>query len=390
MPDTSVKYFHSAMPGAPVLSGTAGSLIAVLDACLVNGFAVSAVASIVVAGNIATATISAGHSAEVGSVVLVSGATPSGLNGEKKVLTVGGGNTVLTFDATGISDQTATGTISLKLAGAGWAKSFSGTNLAAYKSGDVAATGCYLRVDDTGAKVARCVGYGTMTAISAGGNMFPGSWMRAGGTYWTKSTAADSSRREWTLVADDRIFYLLTAYHLTYPMGGAFVAFGDLNPASSADAWACAISGYASDKSGSAPGDTNDYGVLRAAADELYIARLYTTAGISTAFKAFPLIVPSTSTGFASGNGPMLYPNGPDSGLYLGPHYVIEGFVNCLRGVSPGLYCCPQNLPPSAFAANSRIEAADNLLGKTLRAATFGAGGATAAVVFFDVDGPWR
>jgi hypothetical protein len=99
MPDTSVKYFHSGLTGAPVLSGTAGSLVAVLDACLVNGFAVSAVASLVVASNIATATISGGHSAEVGSVVLVSGATPSGLNSEKKVLSVGAGNTTLTFDA---------------------------------------------------------------------------------------------------------------------------------------------------------------------------------------------------------------------------------------------------------------------------------------------------
>ena len=33
---TGVKYFHSELPGAPVLSGTAGSLQAVLDACLVN------------------------------------------------------------------------------------------------------------------------------------------------------------------------------------------------------------------------------------------------------------------------------------------------------------------------------------------------------------------
>ena len=30
---TSVKFLHSALPGAPVLSGTVGSLIAVLDAC---------------------------------------------------------------------------------------------------------------------------------------------------------------------------------------------------------------------------------------------------------------------------------------------------------------------------------------------------------------------
>jgi hypothetical protein len=134
MADTSVKYFHGSMPGAPVLSGTAGALINVLDACLVNGFGVSAVASLVVAGEVATATISGGHSGEVGSVMTVAGATPSGLNGEKKVLSVGGGNTTLTFDATGIADQTATGSITIKVSGAGWVKAFSGTNLAAYRA----------------------------------------------------------------------------------------------------------------------------------------------------------------------------------------------------------------------------------------------------------------
>jgi hypothetical protein len=227
MPDTSVKYFHSGLTGAPVLSGTAGSLVAVLDACLVNGFAVSAVASLVVASNIATATISGGHSAEVGSVVLVSGATPSGLNSEKKVLSVGAGNTTLTFDAPGISDQTASGTISLKLAGAGWSKEFTGTNLAAYKSNNVAGTGCRLRVDDTAGKTARVVGYETMTAISTGSGPFPTSTQRSGGSWWTKSTVADGSSRTWTLVADDRMFYLITGYHPTYPAGGAFMGFGD-------------------------------------------------------------------------------------------------------------------------------------------------------------------
>ena len=34
MTDTTVKFFHSEMPGSPVLSGTPGSLIAVLDAVL--------------------------------------------------------------------------------------------------------------------------------------------------------------------------------------------------------------------------------------------------------------------------------------------------------------------------------------------------------------------
>jgi hypothetical protein len=307
MPDTSVKYFHSGLTGAPVLSGTAGSLVAVLDACLVNGFAVSAVASLVVASNIATATISGGHSAEVGSVVLVSGATPSGLNSEKKVLSVGAGNTTLTFDAPGISDQTASGTISLKLAGAGWSKEFTGTNLAAYKSNNVAGTGCRLRVDDTAGKTARVVGYETMTA------------------------------------------------------------------------------------SGSAPGSANDFAVLQNTGAELWMARSYTAVGASTrCYKAFPLLVPSTSVGFASGAGPAPYPNGPDSGLYLTPLHVFEANYHALRGTAPGLWCCPQTLPLGLFAAGARIAAADNLLDKDLRVVPFGAGTGTAAFAFFDTAGPWR
>ena len=88
-------------------------MIAVLDACLVDGFGLKSVDTLVVSGAVATANISTGHSAMVGSVVLISGATPSGLNGEKRVTAITT-NTVV-FDATGISDQTATGTITLKI-----------------------------------------------------------------------------------------------------------------------------------------------------------------------------------------------------------------------------------------------------------------------------------
>lgn len=390
--DTTVKYFHNLLPGAPVLSGTAGSLINVLDACLVNGFGVSAVASLVVVGEVATATISGGHSGEVGSVMTVSGATPAGLNGEKKVLSVGGGNTTLTFAATGIADQTATGAIAIKLAGAGWLKSFTGTNLAAYKSANIAASGCYLRVDDTVGKTARCVGYETMTAISSGGAPFPTLSQRSGGTWWTKSAVADSSARGWLVVADDRFFHLLTFYNLTYGgPGGAMMAFGDLVPTKSGDAWACVLSGYTSDKSGSSPGDTNDFGMMALVTGELYLARSFPAVGGSAqAYKAFSLLVPSASTALASGNGPMMYPNGPDSGLYLTPMNVFELFYNCLRGVAPGLFCCPQNLPIGLFAPGARIASVDNMLGREIRVMPFGSSLTTAAIAFFDCTGPWR
>lgn len=47
---TAVKFFHSEMPSAPVLSGTAGSLLAILDACLVNGWGLMTATSVVVSG----------------------------------------------------------------------------------------------------------------------------------------------------------------------------------------------------------------------------------------------------------------------------------------------------------------------------------------------------
>ena len=317
----------------------------------------------------------------------VAGATPSGLNGEKKVLSVGGGNTTLTFDATGIADQTATGSITIKVSGAGWVKAFSGTNLAAYQSGDVAATGCYLRVDDTVGKTVRVLGYRTMTGVSSG-DYFE---MLAGGAWWTKSTVADGSARPWTLVADDRTAYLLVAYNPTYAAGRQFVGFGDLAAVKSGDAWAFMVSGYAGDSSASPPGSNNDLGVLRNAADQLWLAKSYTAVGAAAqCYKAFPLLVPSTSVGFASGAGPMPYPNGPDSGLYLTPLNVFEASYHALRGASPGLWCCPQSLPLGVFDANARIAAADNLLDRDLRVVPFGAGTGTAAFAFFDTTGPWR
>ena len=43
--DTSVKHAYSSMTGAPVIGGTAGSLIGALDAFLVNGWGAKAVDS---------------------------------------------------------------------------------------------------------------------------------------------------------------------------------------------------------------------------------------------------------------------------------------------------------------------------------------------------------
>ena len=82
--DTSVKHFYSAMAGAPAVSGTEGSLIATLDACLISGFGAKAVDSATVAGGVCRLNFASGVSAaKQEAVILVTGASPAALNGEQ-------------------------------------------------------------------------------------------------------------------------------------------------------------------------------------------------------------------------------------------------------------------------------------------------------------------
>src|SRR5574337_1451421 len=238
--DTTVVYLHSAMTGAPSLAGQAGTLIAVLDACLVNGFGAGTVDAVVISGGVATVTRSAGHSFEVGTVALISGATVSGgsINGRQRVLAVT--SSTWTFDATGLADQSATGTITAKLAPAGWTKPFSGTNLAAYK-GDVTGTGCLLRVDDTGSTDGRVVGYESMADITSGTGPFPTALQLSGGGWWGKSSTADSTARSWILIGDNRGFIFATACNASYLGYYNTMAFGDIAPIKTPDPYACIL-----------------------------------------------------------------------------------------------------------------------------------------------------
>ena len=234
--DTSVKFAHSDMPGAPVLKPQAGSLISLLDAFLVNGWGLQTATSVVVAGGVATATFPLDHAAAVDAVVLVAGATPAALNGEQKV-TATAPNKISW--ATGAADGTATGTITVKMAAAGWAKPFTGTNLAAYRSAHPQSNGLYLRVNDASALAARVVGYETMTAISTGANTFPTNAQMSGGGYGNKAQSAHGRDIPWLLFSDGMVFHLCilaTAAETSDPTsaGSEIYSFGDPVPTNAA------------------------------------------------------------------------------------------------------------------------------------------------------------
>ncbi|MFZ6675373.1 hypothetical protein [Undibacterium sp. Xuan67W] len=386
--DTSVKYFHSEMGDAPVLDGTPGSLIAVLDACLVNGFSLKSVVSLTIASNVATATVSAGHSAEVDSVILVTGATPTALNGEQKVTSVGANS--LTFATSGVSDQTATGTISFKLAPAKWAKTYSATNLAAYKSLDVSATACLVRVDDTSGQFAKVIGYESMSDVNTGSGLFPSTAQHSGGSFWSKSNAASSVARKWLLVADSSAFYFMPCFHASYVNSYDSYFFGDILSVKSGDAYRCAISGALADISTSVPGNQNHLNFSDPSTySELFCARSYSGLGTAAQMRKFSPSPFSVSTSRYSSQGSMPYPNPADGGFYFTPVNLIEHSSLVFRGVFPGWLSNPQTIADGMFYTKDKVNAVP--LSSSRNLITVGCGYTpTVSLCFIDVTGPWR
>jgi hypothetical protein len=248
MSDVSVKYFSSTMSGAPAMSGVAGALIGVLDGCLVDGFGSITLTTLAVASNVATASMSTGHQFtmmdQIGPVIRIAGATPSGLNGDWRITVTNA--TQFTFITTGLSDQTATGTITAKRAPAGFSKIYSGTNKAVYRSDDVTGSRFDLRVDDSTTGAATLRGYESMSDVDTGIDPFP-TVAQMAALYARKSSTTDSVTRPWWLIADSKAFGLSIASTATYPTGYApTLFFGDVRSAYGGDAYACAIMASAS------------------------------------------------------------------------------------------------------------------------------------------------
>lgn len=392
MSNTSVKHFHSAMAGAPTLNGVAGSLIAVLDACLVDGFGLKTADSVTVSGGVGTANFSTGHSFGPDVIALVSGATPAGLNGETRVLTTA--TNVITFDAAGIADGTATGTITFKLAPAGWAKPFAGTNLAAYRSSDPTGTRMFLRVDDTNALNARVVCYESMSDVDTGIAPFPAPAQLSGGGYWPKSSDTTIAARAWTVIADGKTFWL--HMNTTAASGGAsgsIWGFGDFLSYKSGDPYACRINCVSSTahNTGSTVQQSAEFIPTGPQAQGDYGPRSFTGLGGSIALSktAEGLVSAGGVAGALSNTFAPIYPNGPNFGLILTRSILVELGV-ALRGVCRGILLPVQNCH-AAFNRLDKLDGQGSYSGRKLLAVKCGSpsAGSSQGVVFFDITGPW-
>lgn len=395
MADTTVKHFTSAMSGAPSLNNTAGALIALLDACLVTGFGSITADSVVVSGGIATLTRGGGVGAfTADAVALIAGANPTALNGEKRIISKTA--TTVTFDATGVADQTATGTITAKMAPAKWAKIHSGTNLAAYQSTEVTSTKMIMRVDDTGTSIARVLGCEYMTDINTYGGVFT---MAAGGSYWNKHfwPTSPTTPVSWTLVANGNCLYLhvyswQTSSATTPSVGGLITVFGDIIPTKAGDPYACIFTGPSSDQSQQQTvGMQYHIEQSQYAAGYFYMPRAYHGLGgavsVGIACESF-----TPAIGHVSGNASTflsVYPNPADSALYLSKKIVYE--AGGLRGRLKGIFHALQNCHAS-FTHLDKVDGTGEFSGRKLMALKCGAPAVTVStgVMFIDITGPWE
>lgn len=129
------QYISSRQLNAPQMGsqvGAEGQILRVLDACLVNGFGDTTVASARIEGEFVVLNFGSKHDFLRFQFVLISGATSSNLNGKKKILKMTA--TEIYLEKGGVTD--VSGSLSVKVAPLGW-QHIGGTAdplLRAYKS----------------------------------------------------------------------------------------------------------------------------------------------------------------------------------------------------------------------------------------------------------------
>jgi len=311
---------------APVLDGTAGSLLEVLDACLVDGYGAKA--------------------------------------------------------AAGWSKPSAnSGNCGHYLQGAG----SSGYHLFINDDGPHV-TSTYMEAWATGWKTMS----GIAAPVGAGTCQFPlpAQQLTTGHVSIRKSNAADSSVRSWMVVADSRTVYLFVAAIIASPLFLPFY-FGDIySLAGASDGNRCLIAGrqvenavttgltsdavggmtFSGGSAGTCISGTNSRG--------LWIAG--SANGVSTSigarFTSFwhPFSYGASET-YNPWGGPYIAPNAADNSIRLGPIRVHTAGYLDYRGRLRGMWA-PAH-PASTFAEGQIITGANETAGKTFRAVRLYDGG---------------
>lgn len=396
----AIKIYHAGQAGAPSLQGQAGSLITVLDAVLVNGYNSVSVSSITRSGGTATVTTSTAHGLSTGDSALVAGADQTDYNIEA-VITVTSA-TVFTYTVANSPTTPATGTITVKRAPAGFTKTYSGTNKAAYRSNDTGGTRPYLQVIDDAstagaAREAKVRGYLTMTDVDTGSEPFPTAAQQSAGLYAYKSATADTTNRPWVLITNGKTFYFQASMDQSPPgmqaSGGHlwFFGFGDIISSRPVDSYkAFLAANNAANQQVTTTVSSCANGMLapaiRTANPSIacsYIVRSYNQVTGAVIMNQMGHGWDQNAVGTL---GIFPYPHTPDNGFMMTQLLCMQGGV--LRGVMPGVYEALHGRVLDQFEV---IENVDGFTGRKFMAlwGRNASGTADTGMLVFDITGPW-
>ena len=401
MPDTSVKFLHSGMLGAPKVglyagaaATTAQNMFDVFKAALVTGFNTQTASSMSVSGGIATLQFATAHGFEVDAVISVSGAAVPGLNGEKRVTSAPSGM-VLTFDATGIPDQQVLTGASVQYSPLGWSLSGTPTTLPA----------TFYSTDPTGMGVAfKATGESTsFIRISAYRSFSDGNPQQAFAVNTLLNlgrmvSASTASYGAWALIGDGKTIYMLWqsptsgGITLSSAFNGVLSAIGDFESLTPVDAHRALYHSSQSVHSESIDPYGAHYLNTSDMTGHAWLAGSAGGGAVTAVRFGLETLFDGTSrvAGASGSNVTSSYPNSPDSSLILSRRYIADN--TGVRGFFRGLYQSPQPCA-AAFAPFDRIEGQGPLVGRRLLAVRCGSGSSNSTlgtgVTFFDVTGPW-
>jgi hypothetical protein len=281
--------------------------------------------------------------------------------------------------------------ITFKFAALGWAKPFSGTNQAVYRSTDPQSLGMYLYVDDRTTTAASMRGYESMSAIDTGTGPFPTVAQRSDGCWWAKSGSANATATRWLVVGDSRFFVDNTApatSSTATSTAGGTRAFGDLLALRrTGDAYACLLCGGTSQ--GNVTGGPNNGSLDTASTGWYFLPRAMTGLGSSVA-PDLRSYAGSVNAGSGADSGLGIFPSDVDGELKLSQLYLSNapGTVNTPRAVVPGYRYVPQSQVAQYFERDSTLIEA--VSGRRLLALPHGSSGTPVGYGFIDITGPWR
>jgi hypothetical protein len=385
-----IHYFQHTQPGAPQLTGQAGSIIAILNACLLNGFNLRTLTGITRDGAVATVIADAGHGFKNGDVVHIAGANQSAYNGRMRIRDVTTNS--FKFDVAGDPQTPATGTITAKIASLDWEGVYSATNKAVYRSKDPSTSRLFLRVDETPLAGDINYGRGTLSCIVQLWETLADIDNGTGKSevLWRKSSRQDAVVRPWILIGDQKRFWLCVAWNENYPSRYVPYVLGDFASFKAGDPYSCVLGGYAELGYTWHDPATNqwldDVGGVGAAigVSGIVIPRDYSLLGGTTTVGWVSGVGGQSFIGMGATN--LVYPNPADNGIFVMPLLIQEKTGPSLRGRVPGLLA-----PLHSITAIEPTRLPGFLLDSSLRdllivpACT--ANGA--AKLAFDLTGPW-